>query len=267
MIGICHKKVGPGEIAIIYGLGKKLKISHGPTGFFLFPLLESYRTLSKETFAARFEITGLLIKKAIMVELSGTARVRLKDDEESVTRAAKHMLSKNYREKVSVVVAIVDEAARGALKNMHPDRLIEDREWCAEMIKTDALKSLDDIGYELQSIAISDVKDKLGYIAALTNRVMAEDKARLAIEEAYIIREGKTISTLIRRDAQLKRIGMSIEGEREREKNLDMGKVVANTEDYFRGIKERLDKGVKGISQNLYKPDKPDDSPPPPEKG
>jgi flotillin len=236
-----------------------MKMVRGPAGFFFFPLLQSYKTLSKEIFAARFEIAGLFIRKGIMVDLSGTARVRLKDDEESVKRAAKHMLSKNYREKVSVIVAIVDEAARGALKNIDPESLIDKRDECANMVQLQALKNLDDIGYELQSIAISDIKDKLGYIAALTNRVMAEDKARLAIEEAYIIREGKTISTLIKRDAQLKRIGMTIEGERER--NLDMGKVIANTEDYFRGIKERLDKGVKGISKNLYKPDKSDDAP------
>lgn len=206
-----------------------------------------------EPFILKFEIPSILIGDGVSVEVQGTARLKLKDDFLSIRRAAQTMLNKTHREKVSVITSMIDEASRKVLKSVDPQRLVNDRDGCGEEIRKQAMENMDKIGYELQSISFSEISDKLGYINSLARRITAEKKARLAIEEAYIAREGKAIASMIKRDAQIQRIGESME-EKARI-DIAMDKVIENTEEYFKAMKERLDKGVKGISQNLYSPD------------
>ena len=249
---IFYKKVGPGEILVVYGLGKKIKIISGPRGYFFVPLLQTYRVLSREPFTVKCEIPCVLIQEGVSIEIEGTARLKLIDDFLSIQKAAQTMLNKTQREKASLITSIIDEAARRALKKADPQRLVSNQEDCAQDIISQAKEHLDRIGYELQSLAFSQLSDKLGYLNALTRRITAEKKARFAIEEAYITREGQNISSMIKRDTQVQRIGQRIE-EKARA-DIDMEKVMLQTEDYFKKMKVKLDKGIKGISKNLYAP-------------
>lgn len=257
-VGICYKKVGPGETFIIYGFGRNMHVVSGPRGCLYIPLLQTYRVLSREPFTTRFEVVNALIREGVNVLIDGSARLKLRDDEDSLRKAAEAMLSKNHRDKVSLINSVIDEAARTILKNVDPKSLIDDRDGCSQAIIRECAGNLDKIGYELQSLAITDVKDAAGYINAVARRITAEKKARLAIEEAYIAREGQAVSSMIKRDAQIQRIGESIE--ESARKSIDMEKIVHHTEDYFKTMKERLDKGIEKISKNLYSSDEQKDS-------
>ncbi|MDQ7821916.1 MAG: flotillin family protein [Candidatus Eremiobacteraeota bacterium] len=254
IIALCYRKIGPGETLVVYGLGSLMKIVSGPRGLFVLPLFQKGLILSREIFTVKFEASEVFVKSGVNVTVSGTARVRLRDDEESLRKAARNLLSANFRDKLLLVNSIIDEASRRAFKDLEPMRLIEDVNGCAAQVKDRATSELERLGYELQSLTISDVKDRMGYLSTLSRRITAEEKARLAIEEAYITREGRAISMLIKRDAQMKSIGLSIE--ESKEKKLDMDKVRQNTEEYFRIMKERLKKGIKDASDHLYTPEK-----------
>jgi flotillin len=249
-LAACYRKVSPGETHIIYGLGKGIRLVSGPGGYFYFPLLQNYKSLSREPFSCKFEAPEVIISKGINVEVEGTVRLKLRDDESSLRRASETFLNKNQREKVQYIQTIIDDACRHTLKGIDPSRLLEDCNGCAAEVKERASLEMEKAGYELQSLVFSEIKDRIGYLSALGRRTSAEEKARLAIEEAYINREGKTISMMIKRDAQLKRIGMTLEENRDRQ--LDMGKVMQSTEHYLKSIKSRLDKGVNGLSKSLY---------------
>lgn len=246
----CYRKVAPGETHVIYGLGKSMRLVSGPGGYLHIPLLQGYKLLSREPFSLKFEAPEVIISKGINVEVEGTARIRLQDDERSLRRAAETFLNKNQREKVQYIQTIIDDACRQVLKGIDPGRLLEDCDGCAAEVRERAGQEMEKAGYELQSLVFSEVKDRIGYLSALGRRISAEEKARLAIEEAYINREGKTVSMMIKRDAQLKRIGMTMEENKERQ--LDMSQVMQNTEQYLRTIKNRLEKGVNGLSKSLY---------------
>ncbi len=259
LIAACYRKVPPGETHVIYGLGKTSRLVSGPGGYVYFPLLQSYRLLSREPFSLKFEAPEVIISKGINVEVEGTARIRLRDDESSLRRASETFLHKNQREKVQYLQTLIDDACRQVLKGIDPGRLLEDCDGCAAQVREKAGLEMDKAGYELQSLVFSEVKDRIGYLSALGRRVSAEEKARLAIEEAYINREGKTVSMMIKRDAQLKRIGMTMEENKDRQ--LDMSQVMQNTEQYLRTIKNRLEKGVGGLSKSLYGKEEPKTSP------
>lgn len=268
VITVCYRKIGPGEVFVIYGGEKNIKPISGPRGYFFIPLFHAYRVLSLEPFTITLKIPGVLILDGVSLELEGMARLKLKDDFYSIRKAAQTMLNKSQREKESVLTSIIDEASRKTLRNIEPERLVSDTEGCIAEIIGESASNLDNLGYELQIITFSQISDKLGYINTLIRRVAAEKKARMAIEEAYISREGITISSMIKRDTQIQRIGQSLE---DRAKpNLDMNKVMQQTDEFFRGLKDRLEKGIQGVSKNLYTsegPEPPEESEPSEEPG
>ncbi|MHC9540356.1 MAG: SPFH domain-containing protein [Vulcanimicrobiota bacterium] len=258
IIGITYKRVGPGETFVIYGLGRTMKIVSGPGGCFVLPLLQSYRLLLREIFVVKVEASEIPLRKGITVNIEATARLKLKDDEESLIRAATTIPHRNPREKTAFVTTIIEEAVRQILRKVEAEKLVENSDSCAREVQQKAGEELDRSGFSLFSFTFTDIKDKEGYLTSLRRRITAEEKARLAIEEAYISREGKSVAMLIKRDAAVQQMGENLEQSLEQSKDykLDKDKVMQQTEDYMRIMKTKLDKGIKDMSKTLYSPGK-----------
>jgi len=254
ILGITYKRVGPGETYVIYGLGRTMKIVSGPGGCFVLPLLQSYRLLLREAFVVKVEAKEIPIRKGITVNVEATARLKLKDDEESLIKAATTIPHRNPREKTVFVTTIIEEAVRQILRKVEAEKLIEDSESCAREAQQKAAEELDRNGFSLFSFTFTDIKDKEGYLTSLRRRITAEEKARLAIEEAYISREGKSVAMLIKRDSAVQQMEQGFE--QSADYKLDKDKVMQQTEDYMRIMKTKLDKGIKSISKTLYSPGK-----------
>lgn len=260
ILGITYKRVGPGETYIIYGLGRTMKIVSGPGGCIVLPLLQSYRLLLREAFAIKVEASEIPLRKGITVSVEATARLKIKDDEESLTRAATMIPHRNPREKTYFLTTIIEEAVRQVLRKVDAEKLIQHSESCGMEVQQKAAEELDHSGISLISFTFTEIRDKEGYLTSLRRRITAEEKARLAIEEAYITREGKAVAMLIKRDAAVQQMGESLE--QSRDYKLDKDKVMQQTEDYMKIMKTKLDKGIKDISKTLYSPGKATTPPP-----
>jgi flotillin len=254
ILGLTYRRVGPGETFVIYGLGRSMKIVSGPGGCFVLPLLQSYRLLLREAFVVKVETSEVPLRKGITVNVEATARLKLKDDQESLTRAVTTVPHRNPREKTAFVNAIIEEAVRHVFKKIEAEKLIEDSESCSREVQQKASEELERCGFSLFSLTFTEIKDKEGYLTSLRRRITAEEKARLAIEEAYITREGKSVAMLIKRDAAVQQMGQSLE--QGPDHKIDKDKVMQQTEDYMRIMKTKLDKGIKDISKTLYSPGK-----------
>ncbi len=117
----CFRKAGPNEAFIIYGMRGMRVVKGG--GAFIFPIIDSYRSLSLELMS--FDVApqqNLYTRQGVAVTVEAVAQIKVKSDEVSVKTAAEQFLTKTPQQREGLIRLVMEGHLRGIIGQLSSRR-------------------------------------------------------------------------------------------------------------------------------------------------
>src|SRR5947199_4336147 len=179
------RKAGPHEALVVYGLGGKRVITGG--GSIIWPLVETYRTLSLELMS--FDVApqqNLYTKQGVAVTVEAVAQIKVKSDKVSVETAAEQFLSKTPPQREGLIRLVMEGHLRGIIGQLTVEQIVKEPEMVGDRMRATCAGDMSKMGLEVVSFTIKEVRDKNEYIANMGRPDVARIKrdAEIAAAEA-----------------------------------------------------------------------------------
>ncbi|MDY7075582.1 MAG: SPFH domain-containing protein [Chloroflexota bacterium] len=209
-----YKKVGPNQVLVISGLKhtivnpvtrKKERVGFRIVkggGAIVVPVVERVDVLSLEIMTIDVETPEVYTEMGVPVTVDGVAQVKIKGDAVSIRTAAEQFLSKTTSEVKTVAHETLAGHLRAILGTMTVEEIYKDRDAFAQRVQEVSAVDMANMGLDIVSFTIKDIRDDQGYLDALGQARTAEVKRDAAIGQA-----------LAARDATIKSAGARQEGE------------------------------------------------------
>jgi flotillin len=191
-----YRKVGPNEVLIISGGGKrtvtdpdgtKKKIgyrTHIGGGTFVLPFVETAEVLSLEVFTVDVKTPEVMTSKGIPVAVKGTSQVRVKSTNYDIRQAAEQFLGEGLQGMREVSLQIIEGHVRSTIGTMTVEEIYRKRKEFADRVEEEAGKDLARMGLSIISFSLTEITDTQGYLEALGRPEVARIKGEAAIAEA-----------------------------------------------------------------------------------
>ncbi len=195
-----YKKVGPNEVLIISGLnhtisdlqGRKRKVGFRIKkggGAFVWPLLERADVLSLELMTLDVATPEVYTEQGVPVIVDGVAQIKVKGDDESIRTAAEQFLSKGRDEIMNIALQTVEGHLRAILGTMTVEDIYKKREAFAIRVQEVAASDMANMGLQVVSFTMRDIRDKQGYLEALGKPRISQVKRDAIIAQAEADRD------------------------------------------------------------------------------
>jgi flotillin len=179
------RKAGPNEALIVYGFrGTRVVKGHGTV---IFPMIESYRSLSLELMS--FDVApqqDLYTKQGVAVTVEAVAQIKVRSDRESVQTAAEQFLSKTPQEREGLIRLVMEGHLRGIIGQLTVEEIVKQPEMVADRMRATCAEDMNKMGLEVVSFTIKEVRDQNEYITNMGRPDVARIKrdAEIAAAEA-----------------------------------------------------------------------------------
>ncbi|MHA1568702.1 MAG: flotillin family protein [Alphaproteobacteria bacterium] len=195
-----YKKVGPNEVLIMSGLnhtitdaqGRKKRVGYRLKkggGAFVWPLLERADILSLEIMTLDVITPEVYTELGVPVMVDGVAQIKVKGDDASIRTAAEQFLSKGLTEIMNIALQTVEGHLRAILGTMTVEDIYKKREAFSTNVQDMAATDLANMGLQIVSFTLRDIRDKHGYLEALGKPRTAEVKRDAVIAQAEADRD------------------------------------------------------------------------------
>lgn len=212
-----YRKVGPNEVMVISGRKHKVAGQSGHTetvgyrikkggGAFIFPLLERVDALSLEVMTLDFTTPEVYTKPGVPIVVDGVAQVKIKGDEASIRTAAEQFLGKSVQEIKSIALQTVEGHLRGIIGTLTVEEIYRNRDQFAASVQEVAVSDLANMGLQIVSFTLKDIRDSHGYLDALGKPRTAEVKRDATIAQAEADRDSAIKSSQARQAGEIARI-------------------------------------------------------------
>ncbi|MFN7972683.1 MAG: SPFH domain-containing protein [Acidobacteriota bacterium] len=182
-----YKKVGPNEVMIISGMkhtvvgpdGTKEKVGYRIRkggGAFVIPLLEKMDILSLELLTLDVETPEVITAKGVPVIVDGVAQIKVRGDDQSIRTASEQFLSKGQEEIMRIALQTVEGHLRAILGTMTVENIYQNRDQFAQNVQDVAASDLANMGLQIVSFTLRNIRDQHGYLDALGKPRTAEVK-------------------------------------------------------------------------------------------
>ncbi len=208
-----YKKVGPNQVMIISG--RKHRVTgKGPedtTGFrirkgggaFVFPLLERVDVLGLEVMTLDFTTPEVYTKPGVPIVVDGVAQVKIRGDESSIRTAAEQFLGKSVDEIKQIALQTVEGHLRGIIGTLTVEEIYRNRDQFAGSVQEVAVADLANMGLQIVSFTLKDIRDSHGYLDALGKPRTAEVKRDATIAQAEADRDAAIKSAQARQAGEI----------------------------------------------------------------
>ncbi len=209
-----YKKVGPNQVLVISGrrhiiinpITKKkervgFRIVKGG-GVFIWPVVERVDVLSLEIMTIEVETPEVYTEQGVPVTVDGVAQVKVKGDEISIRTAAEQFLSKSASEIRTVAHETLAGHLRAILGTMTVEEIYKDRDAFAQRVQEVSSVDMANMGLEIVSFTIKNIRDDQGYLDALGQARTAEVKRDAAIGQALAARDATIKSAEARQEGE-----------------------------------------------------------------
>ena len=174
-----YRKVGPNEVLVISGRRHQLQLPSGETtqvgfrickggGAFVLPIIERYDTLSLELLTlgvgTKDEVYTI---EGVPVLVDGVAQVKVRGDDISIGTAAEQFLSKGQEEIARVATQTLEGHLRAILGTMTVEEIYKNRDLFSNRVQDVAATDLANMGLQIVSFTLKDIRDNHGYLEAL----------------------------------------------------------------------------------------------------
>ena len=166
MYKLNYKRVPPNKAMVVFGrpIGprgeKGYNILTGG-GKFLMPIVEEVAYLPLDVRNLSFQLKNLktnVQKKGSKINIDAAATIKIASDPVSLNTAAETLLDKKDDEINKIAYDIIEGHFRGLIKTIRFDDIDQDHDALASRVQTMAAMDLRNVGMEIRTIVIKDVK-------------------------------------------------------------------------------------------------------------
>jgi len=208
-----YKKVGPNQVLIISGRRREMinpvtgnqervgfRVVKGG-GSFIIPVLERVDILSMEILTIEVEVRSVYTVEGVPVHVDGVAQIKIRGEDVSIYTAAEQFLSKGPDGIVYVAHETLAGHLRGILGMLTVEEIYRDRDAFAQKVLEVSGTDLANMGLEIVSFVIKDIRDDKEYLESLGRTRTAEVKRDAVKGEAEAQRDATIAQANAARDA------------------------------------------------------------------
>ncbi len=220
-----YKKVGPNQVLVVSGrrrayinpvTGQKevvgFRVVKGG-GTFIIPVLERVDILSMEILTIEVEVRSVYTVQGVPVHVDGVAQIKIRGDDASIYTAAEQFLSKGPEGIVYVAHETLAGHLRAILGMLTVEEIYKDRDAFAQKVLEVSGGDLANMGLEIVSFVIKDIRDDKEYLESLGRTRTAEVKRDAVKGEAEAQRDATIAQANAARDATIQSALARQEGE------------------------------------------------------
>ncbi|MGD1994741.1 MAG: SPFH domain-containing protein [Anaerolineae bacterium] len=210
-----YKKVGPNQVLVISGRRHSIvdPVSGEPEqvgfrivkggGAIIWPVVERVDVLSLEIMTIEVQTPEVYTEQGVPVTVDGVAQVKIKGDEVSIRTAAEQFLSQSNQEIKTVAHETLAGHLRAILGTMTVEDIYKDRDAFAQRVQDVSGVDMANMGLEIVSFTIKDIRDDQGYLDALGQARTAEVKRDATIGQALAARDATIKSAEARQEGEM----------------------------------------------------------------
>ena len=195
-----YTKVGPNEVLIISGRRYRVTDPGGQVvdrgfrvvkggGTFVMPVVEKVDILSLELLTIDVNTPEVYTSKGVPVKVDGVAQIKIKGDDISIGTAAEQFLSKGTPEIQNIAMQTLEGHLRAILGTLSVEEIYQNRDMFAVKVQEVAAGDMANMGLQIVSFTIRDIRDSQGYLEALGKPRIAQVKRDAQIAQAEADRD------------------------------------------------------------------------------
>jgi len=195
-----YTKVGPNEVLIISGRkriitdpdGNKRRVGFRILkggGTFVIPVIERTDRLSLEVITLDVNTPEVYTAPGVPVMVDGVAQIKVKGDDISIATAAEQFLSKSRADLLNIALQTVEGHLRAILGTMTVEDIYRNRDEFAQKVQEVAASDMANMGLQIVSFTLRDIRDKQGYLEALGRPRTAQVKRDAIVAQAEADRD------------------------------------------------------------------------------
>ena len=208
-----YTKVGPNQVLVISGRKHRITESDGTArdvgfrvvkggGVFVWPVFEKVDILSLELLTIDVQTPEVYTSKGVPVKVDGVAQVKVKGDDISIATAAEQFLSKGVDDIKNIATQTLEGHLRAILGTMTVEDIYQNRDQFASKVQEVAAGDMANMGLQIVSFTIRDIRDTQGYLDALGKPRIAQVKRDAIIAQAEADRDSQIRSSQAKQAGQ-----------------------------------------------------------------
>jgi flotillin len=182
-------------------------------GSFIIPVLERVDILSMEILTIEVEVRSVYTVEGVPVHVDGVAQIKVRGEDASIYTAAEQFLSKGPEGIVYVAHETLAGHLRAILGMLTVEEIYKDRDAFAQKVLEVSGSDLANMGLEIVSFVIKDIRDDKEYLESLGRTRTAEVKRDAVKGEAQAQRDATIAQANAARDATIQSARARQEGE------------------------------------------------------
>ncbi len=195
-----YTKVGPNQVLVISGRRHRTVDPDGTAhdvgfrivkggGVFVWPVYEKVDILSLELLTIDVQTPEVYTSKGVPVRVDGVAQIKVKGDDISIATAAEQFLSKGTEDIKNIAMQTLEGHLRAILGTMTVEDIYQNRDAFAAKVQEVAAGDMANMGLQIVSFTIRDIRDNQGYLEALGKPRIAQVKRDAQIAQAEADRD------------------------------------------------------------------------------
>jgi flotillin len=211
-----YRKVGPNQALIVSGWRRNYVSPDGVVGrrgfriirgggAFVIPMFEKVDVLSLEIMTIDVQTPEVYTIQGVPIIVEGVAQVKIRGEDSAISTAAEQFLGKGELEVLHVAQLTLEGHLRAILGTLSVEEVYKNRDVFAQQVQKVAFEDMANMGLQIVSFTIRDIRDKQGYLEALGRPRIAQVKRDAVIGQAEADRDA-TIKS-----AQAKQAGKEAE--------------------------------------------------------
>jgi flotillin len=195
-----YTKVGPNQVLVISGRKHRKTDPDGTErevgfrivkggGVFVWPVYEKVDILSLELLTIDVQTPEVYTSKGVPVKVDGVAQIKVKGDDVSISTASEQFLSKGTEDIKNIAMQTLEGHLRAILGTMTVEEIYQNRDAFASKVQEVAAGDMANMGLQIVSFTIRDIRDSQGYLDALGKPRIAQVKRDAQIAQAEADRD------------------------------------------------------------------------------
>jgi len=213
IIGNRWVKVGPNQVLIVSGRRRTIRGPDGRPmdigfrlvrggGTFVLPIFEMAEVMSLELMTLEVKTPEVYTVAGVPVQVDGIAQIKVRNDDVSIRTAAEQFLSMGAVQIRQIALQTVEGHLRAILGMLTVEEIYRERDKFAQRVQEVAASDLANMGLQIVSFTIRDIRDNQGYLDALGKPRIAEVKRDAVIGEAEANRDAVIRSAKANQEGQ-----------------------------------------------------------------
>jgi flotillin len=153
-----------------------------------------------------FTTPEVYTKPGVPIVVDGVAQVKIRGDESSIRTAAEQFLGKTVDEIKAIALQTVEGHLRAIIGTLSVEEIYRNRDQFASSVQEVAVADLANMGLQIVSFTLKDIRDSHGYLEALGKPKTAEVKRDAVIAQAEADRDSAIRSAQARQAGEIVKI-------------------------------------------------------------